>query len=96
MLALIILLSTVSLPIITAVPKLSQCNYYMIIVPSQLSLSLLQVLIIIISKDEISLSGFSDGGFFGVQFHVAFSETIMGVGIAAGGNQCYNELEVAR
>ncbi len=38
-----------------------------------------------ISKKEISLSGFSDGGFFGVQFHVAFSETIMGVGIAAGG-----------
>ncbi len=38
-----------------------------------------------VDTKKISLSGFSSGGFFAVQFHVAFSETIMGAGIAAGG-----------
>ena len=39
-----------------------------------------------VDKDQLSVSGFSSGGFFAVQFHVAFSETIMGAGIVAGGN----------
>ena len=34
---------------------------------------------------KISLSGFDSGGVFAIQFHVAFSMTIMGAGIAAGG-----------
>ena len=37
------------------------------------------------SKDKISVSGLSSGGFFAVQFHVAFSNDIMGAGIVAGG-----------
>ena len=36
-------------------------------------------------KDKISISGFSSGAYFSVQFHVSFSETIMGAGIVAGG-----------
>lgn len=36
-------------------------------------------------KDAISVSGVSAGGYFAVQFHVAFSETIMGAGILAAG-----------
>ena len=31
------------------------------------------------------MSGFSSGGYFAVQFHVAFSKSIMGVGAVAGG-----------
>ena len=36
-------------------------------------------------KDQLSVSGLSSGAFFAVQFHVAFSETVMGAGIVAGG-----------
>ena len=36
-------------------------------------------------RDRISVSGFSSGGYFAVQFHVAFSKSIMGVGAVAGG-----------
>jgi hypothetical protein len=35
-------------------------------------------------KDKISMSGFSSGAVFTVQFHVAFSDTLMGVGVIAG------------
>lgn len=38
-----------------------------------------------IDKGKISVSGLSSGAFFSVQFHVAFSRTIMGAGIIAGG-----------
>jgi len=38
-----------------------------------------------VNIEEISVSGISSGGFFAVQFHVAFSSTIMGAGIIAGG-----------
>ncbi|XP_062507721.1 uncharacterized protein LOC134184120 [Corticium candelabrum] len=38
-----------------------------------------------IDKTKMSVSGFSGGAFFAVQFHVAFSYDIMGVGVAAGG-----------
>ena len=38
-------------------------------------------------KTKISVSGISSGGYMAVQFHVAYSETIMGAGIVAGGNQ---------
>jgi len=31
------------------------------------------------------VSGFSSGGYFSVQLHVAFSKEIMGAGILAGG-----------
>jgi hypothetical protein len=35
-------------------------------------------------KDKISISGFSSGAVFTVQFHVAYSDTIMGAGVVAG------------
>lgn len=38
-----------------------------------------------VEKDKISISGFSSGGFFATQMHVAYSETIMGAGIVSGG-----------
>eukprot|EP00118_Oscarella_pearsei_P017517 m.174151 g.174151 ORF g.174151 m.174151 type:complete len:97 (+) comp39106_c1_seq2:114-404(+) len=38
-----------------------------------------------IGKKQISVSGLSAGAFFSVQFHVAFSDDIMGTGIVAGG-----------
>jgi len=38
-----------------------------------------------VDSDKISVSGLSSGGYFAVQFHVAFSKTIMGAGILAGG-----------
>ncbi len=38
-----------------------------------------------IERDEISVSGLSSGAFFAVQFHVAYSSTIMGVAAVAGG-----------
>jgi len=38
-----------------------------------------------VDKTQISVSGLSSGAFFAVQFHVAFSSTIMGAGIVAGG-----------
>ncbi|XP_064405963.1 poly(3-hydroxybutyrate) depolymerase-like [Halichondria panicea] len=38
-----------------------------------------------VDKALLSVSGLSSGGFFAVQFHVAFSATIMGAGIVAGG-----------
>ena len=38
-----------------------------------------------VKKDKISVSGFSSGGFFATQLHVAHSGTIMGAGIIAGG-----------
>jgi poly(3-hydroxybutyrate) depolymerase len=38
-----------------------------------------------IDKSKISISGISSGAFFAVQFHVAFSRDIMGVGVTAGG-----------
>ena len=31
------------------------------------------------------MSGLSSGGYFAVQFHVAFSKTIMGAGVVSGG-----------
>lgn len=34
---------------------------------------------------KVSVSGLSSGGFMAVQIHVAFSDTIMGVGVVAGG-----------
>ena len=37
-------------------------------------------------KYGISVSGLSSGGYFAVQLHIAFSKTIMGAGIIAGGN----------
>ena len=36
-------------------------------------------------KQKLSVSGLSSGGFFAVQFHVAFSKSIMGAGVVAGG-----------
>ena len=36
-------------------------------------------------SNAISISGLSSGGYFAVQFHVAFSKTIVGAGILAGG-----------
>ena len=45
----------------------------------------------------ISVSGLSSGAFFAVQFHVAFSKTIMGVGVIAGGPYycAQNDLKIA-
>ena len=36
------------------------------------------------SKDT-SVSGLSSGGYMAVQFHIAFSKTVRGAGITAGG-----------
>ena len=36
-------------------------------------------------SDEVSVSGFSSGGFMAVQFHIAFSKSLMGVGAISGG-----------
>ena len=36
-------------------------------------------------SDEVSVSGFSSGGFMAVQFHVAFSKSLVGVGAISGG-----------
>lgn len=45
--------------------------------------------------EAISVSGLSSGGYFAVQFHVAFSSTIMGAGIVAGGNRLsYMAIEI--
>ena len=38
-----------------------------------------------VERDKISVSGFSSGGFFSTQLHVAHSAIIMGAGIIAGG-----------
>ena len=38
-----------------------------------------------VDKNLISVSGLSSGAYFAVQFHVAFSKTIMGAGIIGGG-----------
>jgi poly(3-hydroxybutyrate) depolymerase len=38
-----------------------------------------------IDRSKTSISGISSGAYFAVQFHVAFSRTIMGVGVTAGG-----------
>lgn len=38
-----------------------------------------------VDQGKISVSGYSSGGFFAVQFHVAYSKSIMGSGIIAGG-----------
>ena len=38
-----------------------------------------------IDISKITVSGFSSGGFFAVQFHVAYSKIIRGVGVIAGG-----------
>ena len=38
-----------------------------------------------IDESSVSVSGLSSGAFFAVQFHVAFSSTIVGAGIIAGG-----------
>ncbi len=40
---------------------------------------------IVIAPDQISISGISSGGFFAVQYHVAHSSEVMGVGVVAGG-----------
>lgn len=39
----------------------------------------------LVDSNAVSISGLSSGGYFAVQFHVAFSKTIMGAGILAGG-----------
>ena len=39
-----------------------------------------------VKADETSVSGVSSGGYMAVQFHVAFSGTIKGAGITAGGS----------
>lgn len=44
-----------------------------------------------VNTRNISVSGLSSGAYFSVQFHVAFSSTIMGVGVMAGG---LNKLQV--
>lgn len=48
-------------------------------------------------KSLISVSGMSSGAYFAVQFHVAFSKSIMGVGVIAGGPYycAKNNLETA-
>ena len=38
-----------------------------------------------IDVSKITVSGFSSGGFFAIQFHVAYSKIIRGVGVIAGG-----------
>jgi predicted esterase len=38
-----------------------------------------------VDKSSVSVSGLSSGAFFAVQFHVAYSSTITGAGIIAGG-----------
>ena len=38
-----------------------------------------------IDTSQITVSGLSSGGFFAVQFHVAYSKVIRGVGVIAGG-----------
>ena len=38
-----------------------------------------------VKAEETSVSGLSSGGYMAVQFHVAFSGTIRGAGITAGG-----------
>ena len=38
-------------------------------------------------KSKISVSGISSGGYFAVQFHIAYSKTIMGAGVVAGGRE---------
>ena len=38
-----------------------------------------------IDTSQITISGFSSGGFFAVQFHVAYSKIIRGAGVVAGG-----------
>lgn len=50
-----------------------------------------------VDKSLISVSGLSSGAFFAVQFHVAFSKSIMGVGVIAGGPYycAQNSLEIA-
>ena len=40
-----------------------------------------------VDESKISISGFSSGGFFAVQFHVAYSESLIGAGIIAGGER---------
>ena len=38
-----------------------------------------------VTAADTSISGLSSGGYMAVQFHVAFSETLRGAGITAGG-----------
>ncbi len=38
-----------------------------------------------VNSDLVSVSGFSSGAFFAVQFHVAFSKDVVGVGAVGGG-----------
>ncbi|XP_003384510.1 PREDICTED: uncharacterized protein LOC100634387 [Amphimedon queenslandica] len=38
-----------------------------------------------VDKSKISVSGISSGGYFAVQFHIAYSKTLMGAGVVAGG-----------
>ena len=38
-----------------------------------------------VDTSQITVSGFSSGGFFAVQFHVAYSKVIRGAGVIAGG-----------
>lgn len=49
------------------------------------------------NESLISVSGLSSGAYFAVQFHVAFSKSIMGVGVIAGGPYycAQNDLEIA-
>ena len=38
-----------------------------------------------IDTDQISVSGLSSGGYMAVQMHIAYSASIMGVGVLAAG-----------
>ena len=38
-----------------------------------------------IDVSKITVSGFSSGGFFAIQFHVAYSKIVRGAGVIAGG-----------
>ena len=50
-----------------------------------------------VDTKRISVSGLSSGAFFSVQFHVAFSSTIIGVGAVAGGvSPCSRWLDKCR
>ena len=66
-------------------PKLSMCYLSLTVLNlSTKSDGTLQISTLL-TRDKITVSGLSSGGYFAVQFHVAFSSTIKGAGIIAGG-----------
>ena len=68
-------------------PKLGKCRLpdYLYLAERIYLLPVLSAGSYNVTADQISVSGISSGGFMAVQFHVAFSKTIMGSGITAGG-----------